>query len=131
MFAIVDRTSLTPPTASTTLSAAVPTGGGTTINVVLSPNPAAPLNYSSGPLADGSNWNLTVGPGTTLLIDLGTNQEAVVVTNVAGTQLTVSPGLANAHPAGTPVFLAGNPGPQPKFDPRKNRAVVPYFSIID
>jgi hypothetical protein len=58
----------------------------------------------------------------------------MTVSSVAGNTVTFTTAFANAHPAGAAVANAqlGNPGPQPRFDPRNPAygPVVRYFSII-
>ena len=74
-------------------------------------------------------------PGTTLVIGPDTpNEETVVV------KLVVDPGAPSAsftfdcvkgHLAGERVICRSNMGPWPRYDPRNDPKVVPYFSIID
>jgi hypothetical protein len=81
---------------------------------------------------DGTPWSIVAG--ATLFVDFGSSQETMTVSSVAGNTVTFTTAFANAHPAGAAVANAqlGNPGPQPRFDPRNPAygPVVRYFSII-
>src|SRR5262249_19075462 len=88
---------------------------------------------------DGVPWSIQ--KGTRLLVDLGTNQETVTVTNTAVDQSTPPPTFTftatftKSHPEGfllaDPDAPLGNPGPKPRYDPRDEPHVVRYRSIID
>jgi hypothetical protein len=80
---------------------------------------------------DGVGWQIQ--KGTRLVVDSGPEQETVVVTAVDPATAAFAAIFARAHPAGFLISntVLGNPGPQPRFRPRENPAVVPYFSVID
>jgi hypothetical protein len=78
-----------------------------------------------------------VGVGTA-----GAETVAVSSVNTATNTITIVGQFANAHNIGDPVSLnapqgpiAGtilaNPGPQQRYNPRNNTAVVLHFSIVD
>jgi len=127
MFAIVDRTALTMPTALTTLSAPVTSLGLQPVQVAALGNVPPAVSYP---------W--TIQPGSLVVVDSGSpNQEAVTVTAVTGGAApTITASFRQYHSAGAIVsvsVLPGNPGPQPRFNPRDPlyAPVVPYFSIIN
>ena len=88
---------------------------------------------------DGVPW--AVRPGTKLLIDVGPEQEVVTVEDVpfridrASATGTFRVRANKPHADGVVLSntLLGNPGPQPRFDPRdpKFSAVVRYTSVIE
>ena len=137
MFAIVDRSSLTlDPTAagkpgprpfcieSQTPIVLNPPGQATSVRVDV---PAVTGSY------DGAPWEIRAG--SPLIIDVGQNQETVIVTNVSFAPPSFTATFTRDHPVGVSVSNAvfGNPGPQPRFDMRNPTygGVVRYFSIID
>ncbi|HWG42212.1 MAG TPA: hypothetical protein VN688_05450 [Gemmataceae bacterium] len=128
MFAIVDRTNLAvfSTTSSTAVSAPTVTATPTTAFGNATIALAAP-----GPIAVGSQ--LVIEPGTA-------NEETVVVTAVAGNNVTANFSKQHPNPAvtGNPnpntytIMMRGNPGPRTTpYDPRLDPGVVPYYSIID
>jgi hypothetical protein len=131
MFAIIDRSNLSltdQPTFFVTGKEAVtvPPGNSSvnaTVTIVRPDQTEATSGYSEDYL-----WQIK--PNDRLLVDPGPNQEIITVTNVTNTQITAT--FQKSHPAGFLITNMGNPGPKPAgFDPRLNRAVVRYFSIID
>jgi hypothetical protein len=88
---------------------------------------------------DGIPWDIR--PGTRLILDVGPDQE--VVTALPGTfVLNPATGIGSfqvvvtrPHTDGLLITntLLGNPGPQPRFDPRAlaSSGVVRYLSIIE
>ena len=102
---------------------------------------------------EGAQWALQAPsgnqPGTTVVIDVGTNQEAATVqainqvgpgqysitlqpANPTGMFLkTHDPTAQGAYTISYPIPVLGNPGPQTTFDRRKIPWVVRYFSIIN
>jgi hypothetical protein len=119
MFALIDRSELRLFTTSGTIP------NGTTLPGPVTITP----NQMTGPLATGTgNWNIQVG--SVLEIDSLGGAETVSVTGVGPGSFTVN--LTKQHATGTPISIIGrcNPGPWPGYNPRNDRLVVPYFSII-
>lgn len=137
MFAVVDRTNLTVNPAQArspgqrpfyTNTTAAADSGTTTVTV---------------PGISGMYEDLffSIGTGTQLVIDAGSNQELVTVANAdfATKTITVNAPFAKRHERGVPITNVGaatwlgNPGPQTQFDPRNplHVGVVRYFSIIE
>ncbi len=127
MFAFVDRSQMV--AFSTTLAQPITLAPG----MATAPNTPFQLAAYSGTNGNtGRPW--AIADGTVLTFGSGGSEETVVV--------TVTPQGGNAppiysatftknHAAGVTVSARGNPGPWKNFDPRNNRTVVPYFSIID
>jgi len=156
MFAIVDRTNLTVPSRATVLldPVPVPPPGGTIRRTVRVQN----LNCSV--VAPGTDpplaWNWKIQTGSNLVIDAGgvaPNAEdriVVVAVDESVNPPTITADFSQRHGAGRPITftgaavpplfrptntpvvpLPGNVGPQPRFDPKANTALVPHYSIID
>lgn len=138
MFAIVDRSRLTVPTQlafGTNLTAI--TGPGTTVPLGVQTVTVGSLSGMIPPTASPQipqiPWTIQVG--SQLVIDYGTqSQETVSVTAVGANTFTAT--FRQAHALGASVCVAvlpGNPGPQPRFNPRDPlyAPVVPYFSVIN
>jgi hypothetical protein len=136
-FSIVDRTNLTlnptnpqqqgPQPWFTTGLTTVPGPGAATVAV-----PTVSGSY------EGTSFNLA---GTTLVVDVGDNQETVTVSAVNTASQNGSPSppnftatFAKPHAAGFPIsnVVLGNPGPQPKFNYRSKTyaPVVRYFTFL-
>jgi hypothetical protein len=136
-FAILDRSNVAVPSLLTTVSQAV-TGGpapqpmtvGAAAGSIQAPPPVGvTLNWSFQP-----GMQVTVGAGTA-------NQETVTITAPpVGTTITAV--FNNNHAVGEtvtvpgtsgplPNTVLGNPGPQQRYDPRANSAVVLHFNIIE
>jgi hypothetical protein len=143
MFAIVDRSNLTVNPFDSASPGAPPiyvTGQ----NGVTTPGAATAVAVAS---LSGTYEDLPwlIQPGASLLVDTGPNQEMVQVSAVsAGPVPSFTALYQKAHAAGFPIVVGlaaggkaglpgipGNPGPQLRFDPRANPALVRYFSIID
>jgi hypothetical protein len=87
---------------------------------------------------DGIRWKIE--PGAKLILDVGPNQEVVTVLPIFVVDSAAATGtfqvvIAKAHARDfliTNTFL-GNPGAQPRFNPRDPMfsSIVPYFSIIE
>jgi hypothetical protein len=112
-----------------------PTGAALEWNLWLSgaPNPAligvravptTPL--PSNPYTQ-RQW--VIQPGSVLTIDPDTDNEETVTVQGTPTAPTVT--FTRQHANGAVVISRGNPGPWPRYDPRKDPGVVPYFAIID
>lgn len=122
MFAIVDRTNL----------AAFNTTTNTAITASTT-SQALPLTATSGTHPNtGRAWS--VQPGSVLVIAANTDddgtgseqgEETVVVDANSKAVFTKN------HRSGATVIGRGNPGPWPRYDPRQDTLVVPYFAIID
>jgi hypothetical protein len=115
MFAIVDRSEL--KLFNTTTTAAIT--AGTNVN--------ATLAQSNGTMPNGKAWS--VQPGMLLEINSTGGSEVVVVQGLAAGGFTANYTLT--HPAGATVIGRGNPGPQTRYNPRSDTAVVPHFSVIE
>jgi hypothetical protein len=137
MFAVIDRSSIAAPSQLTTVTAQ-PTPQTLKLAAVTGTATAGP------PVGVTFNWAIQPGSVLTVGTATGQNQETVTVTAVAGNTITANftlahnatevvslPGPAGPAPSnGIPTVLA-NPGPQVRYDPRANSAVVLHFSIID
>jgi hypothetical protein len=137
LFAILDRSNVAVPSQLTMVAQGV-TG-----------NPAAPQPMQVGAVSGtltapppvGVTLNWSFQPGTQVTVNAGNfNEETVTITAAAagtitavftkdhqqGETLTV-PGT----PGSVPNTVLGNPGPQQRYDPRANSAVVLHFNIIE
>jgi hypothetical protein len=90
---------------------------------------------------------LPLQAGSIITVDVGANQETVVVKGIQlGTVLlnvpqpntqwlaaTIVADFKKTHNAGFKVYttLPGNPGPMTSFDPDTNTALVPFYTILD
>jgi hypothetical protein len=88
--------------------------------------------------ADYEGFTWTIRPGDTLVVDSGQNLEVVTVADVRIVSLTeaeIDAVFAKPHTARFAISNAvlGNPGPQPRFDPRNPNyhGVVRFTSIIE
>jgi hypothetical protein len=120
MFAIVDRTNLTMLSTTMARAALIPPGssqGVFDVNGLLTAVRGRTVS---------SNLRWTIQPNMVLTFEPNTDNEE---------SATVSPGLQvrffRSHPAGSAVIVRGNPGPQPRYNPRTDTGVVPYFALID
>jgi hypothetical protein len=126
MFAIIDRTNLT--LGATTYSGAAisvaPSAGPQTVQVTLAAT-SGTNSYTNAP------WS--IGIGTTVVFEPGTdNEETVILQQLSGGMAgQMQATFYKNHAAGVTVSVRGNPGPWPKYDPRLDPLVVPYYSIID
>ncbi len=125
MFAIVDRTNIPLPVAVGTTSQAFAAGG----QQVTLPTLGGVLNLSAP--FDDMTWEWSIKQGTWLLVDAGTAAEEYVQVTAVAAGSAVVVNFMQPHAKGASIYVAGYNGPQPKFDLRNNRAVVPYFSVID
>jgi hypothetical protein len=142
MFAIIDRSNLAVPQITmpdgvtpVTLTAPV-TAAPTAQPVVITA--ASGTNTAPAPVGVTMNW--TIQPGSTLTVGTGATQETVTVQAVNGTTITAV--FTQNHNTGDPVSIPGtpgpvagtvlgNPGPQQRYNPRSNGAVVLHFNIIE
>ena len=128
MFAVVDRTNLTrspgrPPVflkARTGVVETAPVQATVAVDALQG-------TYEKIP------WKIE--KGTKLLVDLGPSQEVVTVLRVdpRASPPTFTAVFQEPHPADCVLTLnavPGNPGPQARYDPRWDSAVVRYMSII-
>jgi hypothetical protein len=115
MFAIVDRSAL--QTLLTTTSQTAVTGPG---------SQTIQLAATSG-TTNGNTWAITVG---TVLAVGPTNTEKVMVTKVAGNNVTAT--FAKAHAAPLTITVHGNQGPPASpFNPHNRVGLVPHYAIIE
>jgi hypothetical protein len=157
MFAIVDRTNLqlwptVDPNATTVGTAMVrsaaaitlpsqtnnngPGGAGspTTLTQTFTAATISLINSSGTAITTVTNpytnstW--TLGANTVLTYDPDTDNEETVFVQSNGTGGFQANFYKN-HLANCTVISRGNPGPWPRYDPRNDTAVVPYFTIID
>jgi hypothetical protein len=125
MFAIIDRSRL--ESFSTT--------SPVDINAI---NGTFPIRLSgatqNGNTLRGTNPNTgrlwAVHDGSFLIYDPKTDDEETVVVRWNQTLGRLEATFTKIHPPGAQVIQCGNPGPWPKYDPRKDTDVVLYFSII-
>jgi hypothetical protein len=134
MFAIIDRSNVAAPAQLTTLTAAV----------VAAPTPqpvaVGAISGTAGPAAApvGVTMNWIIQPGSRIKVD----SEIVTVQAVTPAPPTITAVFTQNHGNGAPVSLPGtpgpiggtvlgNPGPQQRYNPRTNEAVVLYFNIIE
>jgi len=127
MFAIVDRSNLTTD-ASTPLSFFLEA-----LTAVPGANQAATIQvHTLSGKYEGVPWQ--IGRGSRLVVDVGERQETVEVTAIDAANQRFTATFTRPHPVGFAISNAvlGNPGPQPRFDPRHPAfaPVVRYFSII-
>jgi hypothetical protein len=147
MFALVDRSNMLIPAALTTLAANVAAGTQTVKVATLTGTSTLNGNSVIGTTSWGTHnttMNWIIQPGTTLVVDQGVagSEEVVVVTATGANTITAN--FVNAHNSGATLSVYGSagptingtatvhgyPGPQPRFNPRNNTAVVPYYSVI-
>jgi hypothetical protein len=87
----------------------------------------------SGKTPGGLRWLLK--EGVPLVFDPNTGREETTLLGdipsppPSPAQIGVS--LTRPYPVNTPVVGRGNVGPWPRYDPRRDTAVVPYWAIID
>jgi hypothetical protein len=129
MFALVDRTQLA---ALQGLTLTVKQPGATlaagSIDSIETPADGGPLALQDK--RTGRWWN--VGAGTTLVLEPNTdNEETVTLFAVPNQPGKLFYKVQKAHGHSFSVMVRGNPGPWPKYDPRKDPLVVPYFAVID
>lgn len=123
-FAIIDRSELALIRTITTL-APTTVAGVTTIAV---------RDALNGTYPNGNAWQLPAGA----LLEIGPDpttglSEVVTVAsvNTSTKTITVNSSLVNTYGANTPVVWRSNPGPQVRYNPRNDRAVVPHYSVIE
>jgi hypothetical protein len=140
MFAIVDRSHAVVPTLTTAI-AAVGAGQAQTMQVGAVSGTVTALP----PAGVSTTFNLQAGMQVT--VDAGQpTQETVIITAVVppapGTPAAIVANFAQPHAVGATVsvpgtldtltgLMLGNPGPQTRYDPRANGAVVLHFNIIE
>jgi hypothetical protein len=76
----------------------------------------------------GSQMTVQVGDVFTIDPNLPT-EETLTVSSVTANSFTAT--CRKSHGANAVVTFRGHPGPWPNYNPRLDRAVVPYFSVID
>jgi hypothetical protein len=126
-FAIVDRTNLTAFQTSV---------NNTPISLT---NPLVPQEFrvdvALSALAGtnpNNNKSWQVQDGTVLVFDPNTtNEETVRVYAKPGVLNQLFGMFTKSHAANSTVISRGNPGPWPRYDPRQDSLVVPFFAIID
>ncbi|MBX9678460.1 MAG: hypothetical protein K2X38_06825 [Gemmataceae bacterium] len=73
--------------------------------------------------------DVVLEPGMVLEVGTGPNMEVVRIIQVTGAnKLTAN---FAAPPVGKTVTLRGNPGPQTRYDVRRDSQVVPHYTVID
>ena len=129
MFSIIDRSSINLVQTLATSAAPVPGAGSQTVT---------PSAMSGTVTLNGNIVPWSIQEGSLLVIDQGTAQEEMVVVTQVGPPAPAPPtsfaaSFTRAHGPNFRITLAGNPGPQPQFDPRSQSYwdVVPYYAIID
>jgi hypothetical protein len=149
MFAIIDRSNLAVPAQLTDSS-----GNAVTVTAINAGPPqtltlTAITGSTSAPPPVGVTMNWAIQQGSTIAVGIpGTNLETVTVTAPpVGTTVTTT-AFTQTHNAGEPVLVPGpvgpaipgnpnfltvlgNPGPQQRYDPRRNGTVVLHFNIIE
>lgn len=122
-FAIVDRSEIA-IFKDAAIQSAAPVGASTTkYQVNLPATVTSPLGKS---LAIGTD--VVLQQGMALEVGTGANMEVVRIESATGTQFTAT---FSASPAGKTVTLRGNPGPQTRYDVRRDSQVVPHYTVID
>jgi hypothetical protein len=116
-----------------TLAATSYTGGGV-VNLPWRIQPGSVLTYE--PNSDGEETVVVkVQRNATLPPQLQQEPGQPIMFARPGTLIPDPTALyakfALSHPPGAAVISRGNPGPQMRYDPRNDFAVVPYFALID
>jgi hypothetical protein len=131
MFAIVDRSQLT--AFSTTSQVAINNPNYTNPPheaiepVVVQLLPAGQTSWTGTNSNTGRPW--AVQANSVLVYDPNTDFEETIVVQQDPTGKLWGK-FRKSHAAGCTVISRGNPGPWPRYDPRQDTAVVPYFAII-
>jgi hypothetical protein len=123
MFAIIDRTNMT--------------AFQTTTTAAITANPTTPVAVNTVMATSGTNTNTnlswTLQAGSVLTIDpdavdgSGNPLEETVMVDSTGSNVY----FTKNHASGATVVCRGNPGPWPRYDPRKDSNVVLYWTVID
>jgi hypothetical protein len=137
VFALVDRTNMEVFGQPVTLPVAINTqvAGSYPYEVQLDaviPKSKPAVHYVEPLNGTNPNSNRTwaIQSGSVLVVDPNTaNEETVMVYSKAGANLFAM--FRRPHAQGAQVISRGNPGPWPRYDPRVDGAVVPFFAIID
>jgi hypothetical protein len=142
-FAIVDRTNLEvfgqPVLTATALDTKTPGSYPYEVQLDALVNPNQTVLYcpppsTTNPFTNGFNPNTgrkwAIQPGSVLVIDPNTQAEETVTVYTKPTGGTFAQFL-RPHAQGALVISRGNPGPWPRYDPRQDTPVVPFFAIID
>ncbi len=107
MFAVLDRTNLS--VASWVAALREPVTPGPTMVAV------SALSGTTELAATGPNLSWKIEPGTTLVADVGPNQEVVEVLDVIAQPPAIVAVFTKPHAANTPISLANVPGAPPVF----------------
>ncbi len=128
MFAIVDRSQLTAFSTTSTAPVTVPGYTNPPHESVEPVQVQIQLSQMSGTHPNtGRPW--AVQANSVLVYDPNTDFEETIVVQQDATGKLWGKFRKN-HAAGCAVISRGNPGPWPRYNPRNDTAVVPFFAII-
>jgi hypothetical protein len=128
MFAIVDRSQLTAFSTTSTQAVTVPGYTNPPHEAVEPAVVQIQLTQTAGTSArTGRPW--AVQANSVLVYDPNTDYEETIVVQQDATGKLWGK-FRKSHAAGCSVISRGNPGPWPRYNPRNDTAVVPFFAII-